>query len=93
MYLVTSMFKLFSSVFAFSQTFNFQSLRPNGKYKIADLLSFILRQLVICLKITVNAMFLSWISLKKSAVNSQGLIRLSNDSASRAMYKERENKL
>ena len=42
MYLVTSMFKLFSSVFAFSQTINFQSLRRNGKYKIADLLSFIL---------------------------------------------------
>ena len=52
-----------------------------------------IRQLVICLKIKVNAVFLSWILLKKSTVNSQGLIRLSNDSASRAMYKERENKL
>ena len=35
-------------------------------------------QLVICLKIKVNAVFLSWISLKKSTGNSQGLIRLSN---------------
>ena len=52
-----------------------------------------IRELVICLQITVNAVFLSWISLKKSAVNCQGLVRLSNDSASRAMYKERENKL
>ena len=38
----------------------------------------------------VYAVFLSWISLKKSTVHSQGLIRLSNDSASRAMYKERK---
>ena len=35
-------------------------------------------QLVICLKIKVNAVFLSWISLKKSTGNSQGLMRLSN---------------
>ena len=34
--------------------------------------------MVICLKIKVNAVFLSWILLKKSTGNSQGLIRLSN---------------
>ena len=35
-------------------------------------------QLVICLKIKVSAVFLSWISLKKSTGNSHGLIHLSN---------------
>ena len=54
-------------------------------------------QKVICLKIKVNAEFLSWIcffifSLKKSTGNSQALIRLSNNFLSQAMYKER-NKL
>ena len=50
---------------------------------------------MICLKIKVNAEFLSWIrfftfSLKKNTGNSKGLERLSNNSVLRAMYKERK---